>query len=217
MTWNIQQETGPNPPLGQVWTPHPVVDLLWRWMIRCGFKPGDPSATVMDLAAGDGRLVEPVGTYARLILNDIDPRLAAVLRQKYPAPHTVYNDDFRNLGKAIPTVPTAVGAPPWMKSGEDYLPQRYVDVCTAILRPGGLLGLVLPHWFTPKTRLHLAAQVNPPPIPGWPFPEQPVVHIYRKPVKVEQKRARTAGVATPLPPPRAIQPPRPPVPIRRGP
>jgi len=213
-SFDMQRDAGPDPSIAQIWTPRPVVDLLWRWMVRCGFQPG-PGSTMLDLAAGDGRLVEPVAPYCRLLLNDIDPRLVQVLRQKFPPPqHIILQDDFRRAVRSIPLAHNAVGAPPWMQAPDgEYLPQRYIDVCAEVLVPGGLLGLVLPHWFRPRTQLVSLGEIHPPALSRaeWPFPEKPLIHVFQKPAPdpdKTKKAKRKRGVMRPPAPP-GIRPPRP--------
>lgn len=184
MNYDWTNETGPRPENAQVWTPRPVVAILWNWMQRCGWIPG-PTQRLADLAAGNGRLIEPVAGRVPLILNDLDPDLAAELVAKYPPPNIVYNEDFRVLGNELENVANAaVGAPPWMSDENDgsYLPQKYIEICERVLKSGGLCALVLPHWFTPTTAMRqiVTVQVDPRRLEGWPFPEKPVVHIYRK-------------------------------------
>lgn len=155
-------------------------------MLRCGFALAN-TPKVGDLAAGNGRLIEGIAPHSQLVLNEVDAALIPELQAKFPSPHAIYNADLRRFRgfKGLPPLDALVGSPPWIKTEDgEYLPQVYLDLATDLVRPGGLVGMVLPHWFSPvASKLTQLSIVNPSPqkLRGWTFPERPVVHIYSVP------------------------------------
>lgn len=142
-----QGNIGPRPHLAQSWTPEPVVSLLWKGMIDCGFHPRK-HPVVHDLAAGAGRLIEGVDHLVRLVLNDIDPELTQVLRRRFPG-HRITTADFRDVRPG--PIGCAVGSPPWINDEDgEFLPYAYLQILARHMQPGALAGLVLPDWFFPE-------------------------------------------------------------------
>lgn len=175
-----QGNIGPRPHLAQSWTPEPVVTLLWKGMIDCGFHP-QRHPVVHDLAAGYGRLVDGVDHLVKLVLNDIDPELTRVLRQRFPG-HSVTTRDFRRLDPG--TIRCAVGSPPWINDGGDFLPYRYLHLLANHMAPGAIAGLVLPDWFFPDMdRLEPVMTLRPTDAQlGWAagWKQRPVCAFYRR-------------------------------------
>jgi len=176
-------EIGPNPELAQTWSPPWLVDAFWRGVRDCGWSPGTERPLIAELAAGNGRLIDPVSEVADWILNDIDPAMAEELRQRFLGA-TVYCGDFRDLD--IGLVDAAIGAPPWIDDDNGiWLPQAYAETCAACTGSGGLVGLILPEGFEPEVsslQLRHEAMLDPERMAQWPFPERPAIHYYeRKP------------------------------------
>jgi len=158
-TMPANKDFGEHPDLAQTWTPPWLADLFWRGMYSCGFSP-KTHPLVYDLAVGNGRLVEQIkDTGVRLVVNDVDPGLEKELKRKFPKPHRVIIGDFRKL-RHLPQTSIIVGSPPWMDAGGEYLPQAYVTLAERLLKPGGLLGILVPEDFRPRTNLKLLREVE---------------------------------------------------------
>lgn len=154
------EDYGPVNDLAQSWTPHGVTRRLWKALIEAGFSP-QTHPVIHDLAAGHGRLVEGLAPFCRLVLNDYEPQVVNVLRQRFPKA-TISQADFRTLTKAqLGPVRCLVGSPPWIDDTRGYLPQHYIEKAEELLEPGGLAAFVLPDWFVPRTRLRHLRTIRP--------------------------------------------------------
>lgn len=140
---------GPSNGLAQSWTPPFITRALWGAMVEAGFHP-QRHPVVHDLAAGYGRLIEDIAPFCRLVLNDVDPALTRVLKERFPSA-TVYTMDLRQIQPG--PIKAAVGSPPWIEVEDTYLPQSYVSMISANLQPGGVFGALLPDWMMPDTDL----------------------------------------------------------------
>ncbi len=155
-------EYGPRNDLAQTWTPHWLVEELWAGMVKVGFDP-KTDWLVTDLAAGIGRLVDPIRDECQLLLNDIDSELCSILEEDFPT-DWVCNLDFTLVAEGreqLPPSSTIVGSPPWIEGFAGYLPQVYVEAAEKMLVEHGLLGLVIPKAFEPETMLDLAYEYVP--------------------------------------------------------
>lgn len=175
---------GPVNQLAQSWTPHGVTRRLWDALIQAGFNPRT-HPVVHDLAAGHGRLVEAISRFCQLVLNDLEPQVVGILRQRFPRPHVVTEGDFRLLPPSdVGPVRCMVGSPPWIEDKDGYLPQDYIDKAEELLAPGGICAFVLPDWFVPRTALTHIRTVRPTAAEkghaAKQWTQQPLVVTYRK-------------------------------------
>lgn len=146
---------GPVNHLAQSWTPPSIARKVLRALVDAGFDPRR-YPVVHDLAAGHGRLVEALSAHVRLVLNELEPGMARLLRKRFPPPHAVLQQDFRTLAPAqIGTLRCLVMSPPWIDdpSTGEWLPTQAVELAGHWLQPGGLAVFLLPDWMSPRTHL----------------------------------------------------------------
>jgi len=155
----FKSDYGNRPELAQTWCPDWLRDIFWQGMESVGFSP-KTHRRVYDLAAGTGRLLpDEIKQNTVLLLNDIDPDLVLGLKKNFGPPHRVYGSDFRKMGH-LPKTTCMIGSPPWIDMGGEYLPQAYVKLAEKLLAPGGILGIVVPEEFRPRTNLALLKEVE---------------------------------------------------------
>lgn len=163
-------------PLGQFFTPPPVVDLcfsLLHWL-----QPGPRTGRLVDLSCGEGAFLQgalragfaPEALYGV----DADPRLPALWRRSLPSGvHLALGDGLVGAGEELFDV--VVGNPPfgggadpqhdqylashyhWWRLGkrrQAELPRElwFLERSLRLLKPEGLLAMVLPEGFLANRR-----------------------------------------------------------------
>lgn len=168
----------PSRPLGQFFTPPQVVDLAFA--VLAWLRPGVRAGRLVDLSCGEGAFLAGAlrhGFAAERVYGlDVDPQLLPGWQALFPPParpHLALADGL--LGPMTEAFEVVVGNPPfggspdpavlphltgvyrWWRLGRrggGSFPRElwFLERSLRLLRPGGLLGLVLPEGFLANKR-----------------------------------------------------------------
>lgn len=130
--------------IGQFFTP----PLVCKFVVDC-IRPSETDL-VADLTAGRGDFLNPLPALHNAYGNEVDPKAVRVMRYLFPEARITLGDiRFYEPGVLFDVV---FGNPPfnlrWKVDGNEYLSQLYYCLkAHELLKPGGLLALIVPGSF----------------------------------------------------------------------